>query len=283
MRGFVCGEKGERGLDQASAVFCSRCSVSGAGFGHCGFRGDRAPVAHVDAVRAARRAERPLPERRAALLPARRTSSRRTTSRPARVPRPAPARRSSSSRPTARRSSAAPPDLSTWPHGHPLSAEPHDLQPATPCPARNGSGATYHWEIETDLDVEWAYAMAPRRDIVARVANIRRHGRRRAAPEEALPKYPGAIVSQSFGADETGPGERPDPRRSSIRSTSASCARRHGSRRVGRLRRLERDRARGDGSPPARFTPSAMAAYPASDRSCSRSAARWATRLRTAC
>src|SRR5262249_49334979 len=35
----------------------------------------------------------------------------------------------------------------------------------------DGSGFTYIWEVETDLDVQWAHAMAPDANIVVAVAN----------------------------------------------------------------------------------------------------------------
>jgi subtilase family serine protease len=59
------------------------------------------------------------------------------------------------------------------------------------------------WSMETTLDVEWAHAFAPGAAIVLSVAgNDNAHSLTKAV-EKALPKYPGAIVSQSFGGDET--------------------------------------------------------------------------------
>ena len=40
----------------------------------------------------------------------------------------------------------------------------------TPVPGTIGSGATFHWQVETALDVEWAHAMAPGANIVVGVS-----------------------------------------------------------------------------------------------------------------
>lgn len=59
------------------------------------------------------------------------------------------------------------------------------------------------WAVETSLDVEWAHAFAPGADIVLSISgNDNAHSLTKAV-QRALPKYPGAIVSQSFGGDET--------------------------------------------------------------------------------
>jgi subtilase family serine protease len=71
------------------------------------------------------------------------------------------------------------------------------------------SGATYIWEVETDLDVQWAHASAPAANIVVAVAKTDDPADVAEVLREVLPKYPGAIVTQSFGADETGPGGDP--------------------------------------------------------------------------
>src|SRR6185437_9122561 len=81
---------------------------------------------------------------------------------------------------------------------------------AASVPGTEGSGATYTWEIETDLDVEWAYAMAPRAHIVLAVANSDDTADVAQLLSEVLPRYPGAIVTQSFGLDETGPASDPN-------------------------------------------------------------------------
>ena len=72
----------------------------------------------------------------------------------------------------------------------------------------NGSGnkkdpTVQGWAVETTLDVEWAHAFAPLADIVLSISgNDNAHSLTQAV-ERAVAKYPGAIVSQSFGGDET--------------------------------------------------------------------------------
>jgi subtilase family serine protease len=123
-----------------------------------------------------------------------------------------------------------------------------------------GSGATYIWQVETDLDVQWAHAMAPDANLVVAVANTDDPANVAEVLREVLPKYPGAIVTQSFGADETGPAGDPtlpntfDPlyllallRGGTVLASSGDFGASNGTE-------LE------DG-----VTPSAMAAYPASD------------------
>jgi len=59
------------------------------------------------------------------------------------------------------------------------------------------------WMLETSLDVEYAHAMAPGANIVLAVAatdDARDFGQ---VMREVLPSYPGSIVTQSFGADES--------------------------------------------------------------------------------
>jgi len=75
--------------------------------------------------------------------------------------------------------------------------------------AAQGSGATYTWQVETNLDAQWAYAMAPKARIVVAVANSDDVLDFAQVMREVLPRYPGAIVTQSFGADETGLGSDP--------------------------------------------------------------------------
>src|SRR5437764_7301963 len=41
----------------------------------------------------------------------------------------------------------------------------------TPVPGAEGSGRTYAWQVESDLDAEWAYAMAPRAHVGVAVAS----------------------------------------------------------------------------------------------------------------
>ncbi|HEY8028917.1 MAG TPA: S53 family peptidase [Gaiellaceae bacterium] len=72
--------------------------------------------------------------------------------------------------------------------------------------ATDGSGALSDWQSETTLDVEYAHAMAPGAKIVLGVAATDDNNDINAALAQVLPRYPGAIVSQSFGQDENAPG-----------------------------------------------------------------------------
>lgn len=67
-----------------------------------------------------------------------------------------------------------------------------------------GSGDFLTWAIETSLDVEYAHAMAPGANIVLAVAASDDSPDLLQVEQEVLPQYPRAIVSQSFGQDETG-------------------------------------------------------------------------------
>jgi subtilase family serine protease len=66
------------------------------------------------------------------------------------------------------------------------------------------------WAIETSLDIEYAHAMAPGANIVLAVADTDDTRNVAQVEEEVLPKYPGAIVTQSFGVDEAGLARDPD-------------------------------------------------------------------------
>ena len=66
-----------------------------------------------------------------------------------------------------------------------------------------GSGAFTSWQVETSLDVEYAHAMAPGANIVLAVAATDNNFDINAAEAQVFPRYPGAIVSQSFGDWET--------------------------------------------------------------------------------
>jgi subtilase family serine protease len=68
-----------------------------------------------------------------------------------------------------------------------------------------GSNAFGSWQIETSLDVEYAHAMAPGAKIVLAVAATDNNFDMNAAEAQVFPRYPGAIVSQSFGDWETDP------------------------------------------------------------------------------
>jgi len=77
-----------------------------------------------------------------------------------------------------------------------------DVAPPAPG-STGGSGATTDWGVETSLDVEYAHAMAPGANIVLVVAASDNNDDLNAAEAYGFPKYPGAIVSQSFGDWET--------------------------------------------------------------------------------
>lgn len=136
----------------------------------------------------------------------------------------------------------------------------------TPVPGTSGSGQRYFWQVETDLDVQWAHAMAPGANIVVAVAKTDDTLNVAQVLREVLPTYPGAIVTQSFGADETGPAS--DPAFSSTFSPLYLDVLRRG----GTVLASAGDLGSSNGSelesldlPELHITPSAMAAYPASD------------------
>jgi subtilase family serine protease len=138
----------------------------------------------------------------------------------------------------------------------------------TSVPAAQGSGQTYQWQVETNLDVQWAYAMAPKARVVVAIANSDDTLDIAQVMREVLPKYPGAIVTQSFGMDETGLASDPslvstfEPmyllsvlRGGTVISASGDLGGSNGTE-------LEQ------GPPPFQIpdlVPSAMATYPASD------------------
>lgn len=85
---------------------------------------------------------------------------------------------------------------------------------ALPAPASftilgpNGSGdqtdgGVRTWKLETALDVEYAHAIAPGANIVLAVAASDDNKDIIRAEANAIARYPGAIVSQSFGTDES--------------------------------------------------------------------------------
>jgi subtilase family serine protease len=76
-----------------------------------------------------------------------------------------------------------------------------------------GSGDLVTWGVETSAGVEYAHAMAPGANIVLAVSPSDDIGDIVATEAEILPRYPGAIVSQSFGADETDPTAQDDYQR----------------------------------------------------------------------
>jgi subtilase family serine protease len=66
-----------------------------------------------------------------------------------------------------------------------------------------GSGDLAGWGLETSLDVQYAHAMSPGANIVLAVSATDNNYDLNAAEAKVFPKYPGAIVSQSFGDWET--------------------------------------------------------------------------------
>ncbi|HET7590699.1 MAG TPA: S53 family peptidase [Solirubrobacterales bacterium] len=58
------------------------------------------------------------------------------------------------------------------------------------------------WAIETALDVEWAHAIAPGANIVLAEAPSSSGNAINVTERQVISKYPGAIVSQSFGINE---------------------------------------------------------------------------------
>src|SRR4051794_38648346 len=74
----------------------------------------------------------------------------------------------------------------------------------------NGSGDFFTWAVETSLDVEYAHAMAPGAAIILAVAATDDSQNFAQLEKEVLPRFPRAIVTQSFGGDETGGASDPD-------------------------------------------------------------------------
>jgi subtilase family serine protease len=103
-------------------------------------------------------------------------------------------------------------DLATFDQAFGIPAPPSFTiyNQQTAIPGAQGSGFTFSWELETSLDVEWAHAMAPGANIVLAIANSDDSSDLVEVETEALPLYPGAIVTQSFGGDETGPFSDPN-------------------------------------------------------------------------
>lgn len=99
-------------------------------------------------------------------------------------------------------------DLETFDHQFGIAAPPSfaiDCDAGCPHPSFNGKdGATVAgWAEETSLDVQWAHAMAPGANIVLVVAPNPHGNAINAAEALAIEKYPGAIISQSFGSYES--------------------------------------------------------------------------------
>lgn len=79
------------------------------------------------------------------------------------------------------------------------------LCPEEGCPVFDPND-THHgelgWSVETSLDVEYAHAMAPGANIVLVVASTSSGDAINAAEAAAIKRFPGAIMSQSFGMPE---------------------------------------------------------------------------------
>lgn len=65
-----------------------------------------------------------------------------------------------------------------------------------------GPHAAADWALETALDVEWAHAIAPGANIVLAEAPSSSGNAINTTEAQVVSKYPGAIVSQSFGINE---------------------------------------------------------------------------------
>jgi subtilase family serine protease len=79
------------------------------------------------------------------------------------------------------------------------------LCPEGGCPAFDPSDTRHDeigWSIETSLDVQYAHAMAPGASIVLVVASTSSGNAINVAETAAIAKYPGSIMSQSFGIPE---------------------------------------------------------------------------------
>lgn len=98
-------------------------------------------------------------------------------------------------------------DLATFDRVFGIPAPPSFtiLCPAGGCPVFDPTD-THHgevsWSIETSLDVQYAHAMAPGANIVLVVASTSSGNALNAAEAAAIAKYPGSVMSQSFGIPE---------------------------------------------------------------------------------
>jgi hypothetical protein len=89
----------------------------------------------------------------------------------------------------------APPSFTTVPQGITPNCDP---------------GAQINWGVETSSGVELAHAMAPGASIVLAVSATDNVSDIVATEQQVLPQYPGAIVAQAFGDDETDPTAQTD-------------------------------------------------------------------------
>jgi subtilase family serine protease len=82
----------------------------------------------------------------------------------------------------------APPSFTVYNGSATQTAGPHDAA---------------SWAHETALDVEWAHAIAPKANLVLIEASSASGSAVNAAMQQIVPRYPGAIVSMSFGIEES--------------------------------------------------------------------------------
>jgi subtilase family serine protease len=82
----------------------------------------------------------------------------------------------------------APPSFTVYGGSATQTAGPHDVA---------------GWAHETALDVEWAHAIAPKANLVLIEAPSASGSAVNAAVQKIVPNYPGAIVSMSFGIEES--------------------------------------------------------------------------------
>jgi subtilase family serine protease len=106
---------------------------------------------------------------------------------------------------TAYGSSTIQDDLARFDQENALPAAPsftviHQQAPAAGTPLPD---AMFGWLLEASLDVEYAHAMAPGANIVLAVAATDDARDFAQVMREVLPSYPGSIVTQSFGTDES--------------------------------------------------------------------------------
>src|SRR6058998_4143522 len=94
----------------------------------------------------------------------------------------------------------APPSFTIFCGNSPTPFDP------TTCPQVNINNNPKHgvfgWTIETSLDVQYAHAMAPGANIVLVVASTSSGNAINVAEAAAIQRYPGSIMSQSFGIPE---------------------------------------------------------------------------------
>jgi hypothetical protein len=106
---------------------------------------------------------------------------------------------------TAYGSSTIAADLARFDQENALPAAPSFtvIQQQAPAAGVPQPTAMLDWLLEASLDVEYAHAMAPGANIVLAVAATDDARDFAQVMREVLPSYPGSIVTQSFGTDES--------------------------------------------------------------------------------